>query len=87
MNKIKTFFNLDQPYKFDVGDLTALLYTICVIGVMVGADMTLLFCIASTYGLCFCWQARKLNLVVLNAVLWVMNIYNLIQIMIWGVGI
>ena len=82
VGKLKTFFNLDHPYEFDVGDLTALLYTICVIGIMSGADMTLLFCIASTYGLCFCWQARKINLVVLNAVLWVMNIYNLIQIMI-----
>ena len=84
MKKIINYFNLDQPYKFDIGDLTALLYTISVIGMMMGADMTLLFFIASTYGLCFCWQARKINLVVLNAVFWIMNMYNLIQMMIWG---
>ena len=81
MNKIKTYFNLDRPYKFDATDFTALIYTVCVIGGMMGANMTILWCIGASIGLAFCWQARKLNLVILNAVLWIMNIYNLFQIM------
>lgn len=80
MNKIKTYFNLDRPYEFDVTDITALIYTICAIGVMCGADMTILFFIGSTVATVFCWQARRVNLIVLNVALWFMNLYYLIQL-------
>jgi hypothetical protein len=83
MNKIKTYFNLDRPYEFDVTDLTALIYTICAIGVICGVDMTILFFIGSTIATAFCLGARRINLVVLNVSLWFMNLYYLI-IMIWG---
>ena len=82
IEKLKTQFNLDRPYEFDVTDLTALIYTICAIGGMMGANMTILWCIGATIATAFCWEAHKINLVVLNLALWVMNIYNLI-IMIW----
>lgn len=82
ISKIKTFFNLDHPYKFDVTDLTAIIYTICVVGVLCGANMTILFFIGATIATIFCWQAHKINLIILNVALWVMNAYNLI-IMIW----
>ena len=84
MNKLKTFFNLDRSYKFDVIDITALIYTICAIGVMLGADMTILFCIGATIATAFCWQAHKINLVVLNVALWAMNMWNLFQMIIGG---
>ena len=74
---MKIFFELNKPYRFDIGDLTALLYTICAIGCMLGYNMTILFAIAATIGVAFCWQARRINLVVLNVALWVMNVYNL----------
>ena len=61
MNKIKTFFNLDRPYEFDPTDLTALIYTICAIGGMMGANMTILWCIGASIGTAFCWEARKAN--------------------------
>ena len=83
MNKIKTFFNLDRPYEFDVTDITAIIYTICAMGVMLGADMTVLFFIGSAIATAFCWQARRLNLVLLNVALFAMNCYYLIN-MIWG---
>lgn len=83
MKKIVEWFELTRPYRFDIADLTALLYTICAIGCMMGANMTVLFCIAATIGVATCWQARRINLVVLNVALWVMNIYNLCM-MIWG---
>ena len=77
MTKLKTFFNLDQPYQFDVTDITSIIYTICAIGVMLGNDMTILFCIGAAISTAFCWQARKLNLILLNVSLFAMNIYYL----------
>jgi hypothetical protein len=78
MNKIKTFFNLDRPYEFDITDITATIYTICAIGVMCGLDMTVLFFIGSAIATAFCLQARRVNLVVLNVALFAMNCYYLI---------
>lgn len=77
INKIKTYFNLDHPYQFDITDITALIYTICAMGVMLGADMTVLFFIGSAIATAFCWQARRLNLVLLNVALFAMNCYYL----------
>ena len=83
MKRIKTYFNLDRPYEFDITDITAIIYTICAIGVMLGADMTVLFFIGSAIATAFCWQARRLNLVLLNVALFAMNCYYLFN-MIWG---
>lgn len=78
MNKFKEYFNLNRPYEFDITDITAVIYTICAIGVMLGADMTVLFFIGSAIATAFCWQARRLNLVLLNVALFAMNCYYLI---------
>jgi hypothetical protein len=82
MQKLKDFFKLDRPYEFDITDITAIIYTICAMGVMLGADMTILFFIGSAIATAFCWQARRLNLVLLNVALFAMNTYYLIN-MIW----
>lgn len=84
MKKIIAYFNLDRPYEFNVTDITALIYTICAIGGIMGANMTILWCIGATIATAFCWQAKKLNLVVLNVALWVMNMWNLFQMIIGG---
>jgi hypothetical protein len=83
MKNIIKFFNLDRPYEFDITDITCIIYTICAMGVMLGADMTVLFFIGSAIATAFCWQARRLNLVLLNVALFAMNTYYLIN-MIWG---
>lgn len=83
MQKLKTFFNLNRPYEFDITDITALIYTACAIGVMCGADMTVLFFIGSAIATAFCFTARRINLVLLNIALFAMNCYYLIN-MIWG---
>ena len=83
IKKIANYFNLDRAYEFDVTDITALIYTACAIGVMCGADMTVLFFIGSAIATAFCWQVRRLNLVLLNVALFAMNCYYLIN-MIWG---
>lgn len=77
MNKFQTYFNLNQPYQFDVTDITSIIYTICAIGVMCGNDMTILFVIGALISTAFCWQARKLNLILLNTSLLAMNLYYL----------
>ena len=81
IGKLKTFFNLDHPYELDVTDITALIYTISAIGGMMGANMTIPWCIGATIATAFCWQAHKINLVILNVALWVMNMWNLFQMM------
>lgn len=83
MKKLKDFFHLNGKYEFDVGDITALIYVISVIGVLCGANMTILFFIGSAISTAFCWVGRRINLVVLNMALFVMNGYYLIC-MIWG---
>ena len=81
MKKCRAFFNLTRPYEFDITDITSIIYTICAIGVIMGADMTILFFIGATIATAFCWQARRLNLLLLNISLWAMNLYYLIQLM------
>ena len=83
INKLKTYFHLDRAYEFDITDITALIYIICAVGVICGMDMTVLFFIGSTIATVFCWNARRLNLILLNVALWFMNLYYLIN-MIWG---
>ena len=80
MKKLVKYFNLNHAYEFDITDITALIYTICAIGVIMGVDMTILFFIGSTIATAFCLQARRINLVILNVALWCMNLYYLIQL-------
>lgn len=80
IDKLKTFFHLDHAYEFDITDITCAIYTICAIGVMNGLDMTILFFIGSAIATAFCWQARKVNLMVLNISLFAMNGYYLINL-------
>ena len=79
IGKIKQYFHLNRTYEFDITDITALIYTICAVGVICGIDMTILFFIGSTIATAFCLSARRINLVVLNVALWFMNLYYLIQ--------
>lgn len=78
MKKLINYFKLNRTYEFDVTDVTAIIYTICAIGVMCGMDMTILFFIGATIATTFCWQARRLNLILLNLSLWCMNLYYVI---------
>ena len=77
MGKIREYFELKGGYKFDVTDITALVYVLCAVLVMCGANATIPFFIGATIATAFCWQAKRINLVVLNVALWAMNVYNL----------
>ena len=78
MKNIVKFFNLDRPYEFDATDITAFIYTACAIGAILGANMTALFLVGSVIGTLFCFKARRINLIVLNVALLVLNLYNFI---------
>lgn len=77
MVKFKTFFNLNRSYQFDITDITSIIYTLCAAGVIMGYDMTFLFVIGAVISTAFCWQARKLNLILLNVSLLMMNLFYL----------
>ena len=77
MTKFKTFFNLNRSYQFDITDITSVIYTLCAAGVIMGYDMTILFVIGAVISTAFCWQAHKLNLILLNVSLLIMNLFYL----------
>ena len=78
MKKFVDYFELSKPYTFDVADITAPIYTICAIGIMLGFNMNILFFIGSAIATATCWKARRLNLVLLNVALFILNAYNVI---------
>lgn len=78
MKKIRNFFELNRPYRFEVTDLTTFIYLLCSVLGMCGMNVTPLFCLGAVIATAFCWQARRINLVVLNVSLLVFNVYNLI---------
>ena len=78
LKRLKEYFELNKPYKFDITDITAPIYATCAIGIMLGLNMTILFFIGSLISTVTCWTARRLNLVLLNGALFALNCYNLI---------
>lgn len=79
MTKIKNYFELNKKYKFDPTDLTATIYIFCTVLGIVGINVTPLFLVGSAIGTAFCWQGRRINLVVLNVALFVLNLVNFIK--------
>lgn len=79
VTKIKNYFELNQKYKFDVTDLTAFIYVLCTILGIIGVNVTPLFLIGSAIGTAFCWQAKRINLIVLNGSLFVLNLVSFIR--------
>ena len=74
------YFELNKPYQFMVDDLTAGIYLLCaVLGICTTINITPLFLIGSAIGIAFCWKARRVNLVVLNGALFVLNMVNFIK--------
>ena len=82
MKKFIEYFELNKPYQFDITDITAIIYTICAFGIMMGYNMNVMFLIGSFLSTLFCWQTRRLNLILLNGSLLALNLYNVIQMLI-----
>lgn len=75
---MKKYFELNKPFKLEATDITALIYTICTILGIMGYNVTILFTIGAIIGTTFCWQARRINVIILNVALLVFNLFNLI---------
>ena len=73
---MRKFFELTKPYKFDPTDLTACIYLVCAMLGMMGKDVSVLFLIGSAIGTAFCWQAHRINVMVLNIALFIFNFYT-----------
>ena len=76
---MKKYFELDKPYKFEVTDLTAIIYTLAASVGISGGNPTILFFIGAVIGTAFSWQAKRLNVILLNVALLVLNVFNLIK--------
>ena len=77
---MKEFFELNRKYQFDPTDLTALIFLICsALGIFTTINITPLFLLGSLIGTAFCWQGRRINLVVLNGSLLILNLVNFIK--------
>lgn len=79
MIKIKNWFELNQKYKFEVTDLTTLIYVLCTILGIIGINITPLFLIGSIIATAFSWQGHRINLVILNTSLFLLNLVNFIK--------
>ena len=79
---MRAFFELTKPYRFDVTDLTAIIYTICAVLGSVGYNVTILFLIGSLISTAFCWQVRRINVIVLNVALLGLNLVGFIKMII-----
>jgi hypothetical protein len=76
---MKKFFELNKPYKFDPTDLTAIIYVIAAVLGIAGINPTIPFLIGAAISTAFCWQARRINLIVLNVALFGLNLVNFIK--------
>ena len=79
MTTLKNFFELNKPYQFDVTDITAVIYLIAAMLGIMGYNPTIPFLIGATISTAFCWQAKRINLVVLNVALFGLNLVSFIR--------
>ncbi len=80
MKKFKDYFELNQPYQFDPTDLTAVIFCLCaVLGIFTDTDITPLFLLGSAISLVFSLSCRRLNLILLNGSLFILNLVNFIK--------
>lgn len=79
MKKFIQYFELNKPYQFDITDITAIIYTFCAVGIMAGYNMNILFFCGAILATIFCWKAKRLNLILLNVSMLMLNGYNVIK--------
>lgn len=72
---MRKFFELHGKYKFDPTDITAIIYAWCAILGIMGKNVSILFLIGSAIGTAFCWQAHRINLIVLNVAMLIFNLF------------
>ena len=81
VKKIKTFFGLNTNYKFEINDVIATIYLLCAVLGIAGLNSTPLFLIGSILSFCTCFVSRKINLVVLNGALFLLNLIATLRLL------
>ena len=76
---MKKFFELNKPYQFDIGDVTAVIYLLCTVFGIMDYNITPLVLLGSAIGLATCWKAKRLNLVVLNGAMFILNLVGFVK--------
>lgn len=76
---MKEYFELNKKYEFDPTDLIAGIYVVCAVLGIMGYNVTPLFLLGSAIGTAFCWKARRINLIVLNVALFILNLVSFIK--------
>lgn len=77
MKKFKDYFELNKKYEFDPTDLTAIIFLVAsVLGIFTEINITPLFLMGSAIGLAFCFACRRLNLIILNGSLLILNLVS-----------
>lgn len=79
MQAFKKYFELNKPYQFDPTDITAIIYSFCAVLGSIGYNVTPLFLLGSIIGVATCYQAHRINLVVLNVALFGLNVVSFIK--------
>ena len=65
-------------YKFDLSDISCIIYVICVVGIILGFNMTPLFLGGCIVSLIASIPARRINLIIINLAMICLNLFYLI---------
>lgn len=67
-------------YQFDIVDIIAFLYTVCVVGIVgMGLNMNILFTLTVVISLISVLNSGRLNLLIMNGMFLILNVYYLIS--------
>lgn len=80
MKKLCKWFELDKPngkYVFDWADITGIIYVICVMGIIMGFNMTPLFLTGCVISLIAAIPAKRINLIIINLAMVILNLFYL----------
>lgn len=76
---MRKYFELNKKYRFEAGDLTASIYVLCTVLGIIGLNITPLFLFGSIISTATCWKARRINLIILNVSLLILNLVSFIK--------
>ena len=79
MKKLVEYFEFDKNYHFELTDLTSIIYVVCVGGIILGFNMTLLFLIGCVISLIASIPAKRINLIVINLAMILLNVFYLLR--------
>ena len=77
---MRKYFELTKPYEFDPTDITAAIFLVCAVLGIMRIDTTIPFFIGSAIGMATCLKCRRINLLVLNGALFVLNCVNICRL-------